>query len=131
MSPRFQNIGKCVLAAYIAAILYLCLASWQGIPGMWKTFLGIQMDKVFHFLMYLPYPFLAFWAFYKGKDGGLFLLKVLLVGMAYGGAVELMQALFTDSRSAEWGDWLANTAGMGGSALLIGLGLIIYRRRKK
>lgn len=131
MSQRFQNTGKIVLAVYVIAILYLCLGSFQGVPGMWKTFLGIQMDKVFHFLMYLPYPVLAFWAFYKSRGKGLLLLKILLVGVAYGGAIELMQAIFTDSRSAEWGDWLANTAGMTLSVLFVGLGLIIYRRIKK
>ena len=88
---------------------------------MWKTLWGIQMDKVIHFIMYLPYPLLALWAFYNGEKWGRFLLIVLLLGVGYSGAVELMQALFTDSRSAEWGDLLANSLGMGTTCLLSAL----------
>lgn len=121
MTQRVRNIGRGVMAIYIIVILCLCLGTFQGPAGMWKTFLGIQLDKIIHFLMYLPYPALAFWAFYQGKNWGRFLLVVLLIGIAYSGAVEIMQAIFTDSRSAEWGDLLANTLGMGTSALCLSL----------
>ncbi len=118
MKPCFRYIGRGVLAVYIIVILCLCLGSFQGPSGMWKTLWGIQMDKVIHFIMYLPYPLLALWAFYNGEKWGRFLLIVLLIGVGYSGAVELMQALFTDSRSAEWGDLLANSLGMGTTCLL-------------
>lgn len=98
---------------------------------MWKTFMGIQMDKVIHFLLYLPYPALAFWAFYPEKNKGRFLLIVLLIGIAYSGAVEMMQALFTDNRSAEWGDLLANTLGMGITTLIVSLIVFIRKGGKR
>ena len=131
MTPRIRNIGRGVLAVYVIVILCLCLGTFQGPSGMWKTLLGIQLDKVIHFIMYLPYPLLALWAFYQGKNWGRFLLVVLLIGVAYSGAVELMQALFTDSRSAEWGDLLANTLGMGTTGLLSALVFFIREKCKK
>ena len=131
MTRCVRNIGRGVLAVYVIAILCLCLGTFQGPSGMWKTFLGIQMDKVIHFLMYLPYPALAFWAFYPEKNEGHFLLIVLLIGIAYSGAVEIMQALFTDDRSAEWGDLLANSLGMAAGAVTVSLALLLIRRRAK
>ncbi|MBP5539069.1 MAG: VanZ family protein [Bacteroidales bacterium] len=131
MTRCVRNIGRGVLAVYVIAVLCLCLGTFQGPSGMWKTFLGIQMDKVFHFLLYLPYPALAFWAFYPKKNAGRFLLIVLLIGIAYSGAVEIMQALFTDNRSAEWGDLLANTLGMAAGAMAVSPALLFLRRRAK
>lgn len=131
MSRGLQNIGRCILAIYIIVILALCLGTFQGVSGMWKTFWGIQLDKIFHFLMYLPYPPLAVWAFYQKNKWWRLLLYILLIGIAYSGAIEIMQALFTDSRSAEWGDLLANVAGMGTSALLMSLIYIIVQKIKK
>ena len=131
MVTRTQHIGRCVLAVYVIVILCMCLGTFQGPSGMWKTFLGIQMDKVVHFVMYLPYPALVFWSFYQGKNGKRLMLFALLVGIAYSGAVELMQALFTDTRSAEWGDLLANTLGMTAGGLAVGLALWIVRSSSK
>lgn len=131
MTRCVRNIGRGVLAVYVIAILCLFLGTFQGPSGMWKTFLGIQMDKVIHFLLYLPYPALAFWAFYPEKNAGRFLLIVLLIGIVYSGAIEIMQALFTDNRSAEWGDLLANTLGMGTSTLIFSLIFFIRKGCKK
>ena len=63
--------------------------------------------------------------------GTVMVLIVLLIGVGYSGAVELMQALFTDSRSAEWGDLLANTLGMGTTCLLSALVFWIREKCQK
>ena len=131
MKPCVRNIGRGVLAVYVIVILCLCLGTFQGPAGMWKTLWGIQLDKVLHFCMYLPYPLLTLWAFYDGKKWRRFLLIFLLIGVGYSGAVELMQALFTDSRSAEWGDLLANTLGMGTTCLLCALVFWIREKCQK
>ena len=131
MVNRAQYFGRCVLAVYVIVILCLCLGTFHGPSGMWKTFLGIQMDKVVHFLMYLPYPALVFWSFYQGKNEKRLMLRALLIGVAYSGSVEIMQALFTDTRSAEWGDLLANTLGMGTGALLVSATLLLIKRKAK
>ena len=112
MDGRSRTIGKVFLGIYFAVILYLCLGSFQGVSGLWKTLWGIQLDKVVHFLMYLPFPALALWAFYDGKHFGRTLLLILLAGFLFGAGIEVMQALLTDARSAEWGDLGANTLGL-------------------
>ncbi len=132
MSSHSQNIGRVSLVVYLIAVLYLCLGNFSGVSGMWKTLWGIQMDKIIHFWMFLPYPILAYWSFHnKRSNSTTLLLKILLLGIVGSGVIELMQALFTDSRSAQWGDWLANTTGMFLSTILTALVLLLYHRCQK
>ncbi len=63
-------------------------------------------DKVQHLLVFVVLTTLAFFAYPKWH----WLIVVLLI--AYGGLVELMQAAFTVTRMPSVGDWLADIAGI-------------------
>lgn len=112
MDWKSRKNGKVFLCIYFAAVLYLCLGSFHGPEGLWTDVCGIPIDKVFHFLMFLPFPILASWAF---CDGGHFprnLFRIFLTGVVFGICIELMQGLLTEGRSAEWGDFLGDTLGI-------------------
>ena len=73
-------------------------------------------DKLIHFIAFaaLAFPF--------ARTGRLGLLPVFIGASAFGGIIELLQPTF--NRSAEMGDWIADTLGV-----LIGIGLgLVYRR---
>ena len=98
-----------------------------------KTFLGLPIDKVLHFLMFLPYPVLAGMSF-MGKEHpfhrNIFILLVLAVvgvGMAYG--TEVIQAQ-TGYRAYEMADFYADMTGIATGSVAV-LAYLIHIRLKK
>lgn len=114
---------------YIATVLFFCLfnLSMDSID-MAKYIWGIRLDRVFHFLMFLPCPFI-FWLFYyynktiKINKGYLFAV-VLLSGIIFGALTEAAQEVFTTYRDGDPYDLGANITG-----ILVGT-LIVYILRK-
>ena len=62
-------------------------------------------DKANHALAFATLAALGIWS-YRGSIAG-----ALLGLLAYGGMIELLQAL-TPYHTAEWGDWLADAVGL-------------------
>ena len=56
-------LARILFVLYLAAIAFLCFMHADKLPDMQKTFLGIPADRVAHFLMFLPFPILAFLAY--------------------------------------------------------------------
>ena len=56
-------IARVVFLLYLAAVLYLCFGNFSDMSSVAKRFLGIESDKVVHFLMFLPFPVLFYMAF--------------------------------------------------------------------
>ena len=112
MTGKSRTGGKVFLALYFVVVLYLCLGSFHGPDGLWKEVWSIPSDKIFHFLMFLPFPVLVCWAFYDGLHFRRCLLLILLTGAVFGSGIEFMQGVLTEGRSAEWGDFLADTLGI-------------------
>jgi hypothetical protein len=60
MEGRYKKIYIAIFCAYLAAVGLLCFIRPSSLPEMEvKTFLGIPIDKILHFIMFLPYPILA------------------------------------------------------------------------
>jgi VanZ family protein len=76
-------------------------------------------DKLVHFIAF------AALAFPLARTGRLGLVSVLILASAFGGLIELIQPAF--NRSADMGDWMADTIGV---AIGIGCGLL-YRRLRR
>ena len=76
-------------------------------------------DKLVHFIAF------AALAFPLARTGRLGLVAVLIGASAFGGLIELIQPSF--NRSADMGDWVADTVGV---AIGIGCGLL-YRRLRR
>lgn len=82
----------------LLAVLVLALMPTSPMPASW-------WDKVNHVVAFTVLAVLGCWS-YPGRSA-----KVLLGLLAYGGLIELLQAL-TATRSAEAADLVANGAGL-------------------
>lgn len=108
---RSVTASRCVLVAVIVAGLVLMLRPLP--PGSWTEDWFDGADKVFHMVF-----FALLWL--PGVQARLASDRVLAVGLLlFGAGIELSQAWFTTTRSASWGDWFADAAG-----LLLGVALV-------
>ena len=73
-------------------------------------------DKLVHFIAF------AALAFPLARTGRLGLVAVFIGASAFGGLIELIQPTF--NRSADLGDWVADTVGV-----VIGIGAALFYRR--
>lgn len=85
-----------VFCLYMAAVLYLCFAKPDDVPTIEVSFFGIPFDKVAHFIMFLPYPFLAFKAL--DTEGLKSCRRILLPGIVLTGACMAAMTEFIQSR---------------------------------
>lgn len=97
--------------AVIGTILFLSLSSSQELPQVEIPYL----DKIAHFCMYGGlmgiYSFDTYRSTLLHGSRRKILLAGWLVAICFGGIVELFQGYCTDSRSADWLDFLANAVG--------------------
>lgn len=121
----------------IAAIIFYlsCLIEPSNLPEVtWNFPLGI--DKLVHFCMYFGLAFVTGTTYVLLKNGKIIFLRLLffafLLPVIYGGIIELLQGQYFN-RSAEWGDFFANTIGafVGVIFTLLIRAFIIKRNRKK
>lgn len=124
MSDRriIRVLSALLLFSYIGAVLFCCFWKFNNLPSLELTILGIPKDKIVHFLMFLPFPFLMFINFgLKLKGWGklaLFILSVVLLGLSGAALTEWGQGM-TGYRSPDPMDFLADSAGLfAGTALV-------------
>ena len=105
-----------------------CLIGPGSVPEMPR---GIQWDKVVHFGMFFLLSAVSLYDYYKLHEGHPPLIRWVLWGfmipVIYGGGIELLQKYVFTTRSAEWGDWIADVAG----SLVALLFAIIYLHQRK
>lgn len=116
MRRNTEVVSRIVFLIYIALVCAVCFVKLDGsfnIPQY--TFFGIPQDKIIHFLMFLPFPPLACFSFYRpaGRSWSLvlFMTIVVLTGVAIAGATEIIQGL-TGYRSQDIADFRADCAGI-------------------
>ncbi len=71
MSGQFtkrRRIYRIITTVYLLAVAYLCFASSSGLPSIKEWHFFIPADKVVHFLMFFPFPILAYLSFGKGDN---------------------------------------------------------------
>ena len=128
MKINIKTIMTALLCVYLATLILLCMMKTDSMPEVKFTLLGLPLDKVLHFCMFLPYPMLAFQVFVqKGSTclHEILLLGIILIfgaGLAYG--TERLQGL-TDYRSYEMADFFADMIGLiaGAAAVLLQISL--------
>ena len=84
---------------------------------------GLQLlpwDKAEHFLAFYVLTSLAVVAFPRGR-----LIMIAIVLSAFGGLIELVQALPIVHRDAAWGDWVADTVAV--AAVFVPMALMRWR----
>jgi VanZ family protein len=100
------------------AVLWLSLMPADSVPSA-----GLGWDKLNHTAAIAAITLLAFLSF---KSHSWAARAAFLYGISLGILIELFQAVFTTTRSAEWGDLLADLIGAG-----FVLCLISFTHRKR
>ena len=83
-------LARILFILYLAAIAFLCFMHVDKLPEVQRTIFGIPTDKLAHFLMFLPFPILAYLAYdhltSKVWSAVLFAVCTLTLGLliAYG-----------------------------------------------
>ena len=106
--PRALRLGLYGLAT--AILLYLCLAPSHDLPSvnLW--------DKAEHAIAWAVLAGTGFILFPRHRR------LVIAFALALGALVEVLQGLLPAlGRDADWKDWVADLAGVGGAALVWGL----------
>lgn len=105
-----------------------CLISPSQVPDMPGN---IPWDKLVHFGMFFFLSAVSLIDYYRMHGGNPHTLRWIcwgfLVPVLYGGVIELLQKYFFASRSAEWGDWIADILGSLTATVLI---IIFFRKRR-
>lgn len=134
MKHRLKVLSIVAFCIYLTAVAVLCFIRPSSLPEMdIKTFLGIPIDKILHFIMFLPYPVLSGMVFISKEQkrhtviATLFILALTGIGVSYG--TEMIQS-HTDYRSYEIADFYADIAGIAAGSIITA-SCLIYTRLKK
>ena len=124
--------ARIVFAAYIVAVLVLCFGQFSGSENVPKELWGIPTDKIVHFLMFFPFPLLAYLAF-DGYRGGRWTsicrsTVALACGCAFAAFTELVQSRLS-YRSGDPVDFQADAIALFASALIV-LIVILVKHKK-
>lgn len=111
-----------MMLVYLCTVGFLCFWHFDDMQAAEKMILGIPADKVAHFLIFFPFPILAWITFgrriTKKWPAMLFIIGIFLLGCILGGGIELLQGL-TTYRSCDINDFRADALGMSLSSILM------------
>ena len=123
MKTSAANIVSRLLSLfYIGLVCFLCFAKLGGAVRVSPMIFGIPSDKIAHFLMFFPFPILAFLSFdslaKKPAQCVIFTLVTLVSGFCFAAGTELVQK-WLGYRSADRMDFLADCISMVISSLIV------------
>ena len=134
MKGHNKTLYTLFLCIYLIAVGVLCFLKPSSLPEVnIKTFLGVPIDKVMHFVMFLPFPILSSLVFInKNQKTGISLLILSILAAAgacisYG--TELIQSEI-GYRSYEIKDFYADLTGIA-TGSIIGTIYLTYTKLKK
>ena len=132
MTRRQLVIARILFAMYLVAVAVLCFGKFESSQDMPRELWGIPTDKVVHFLMFFPFPALAYLAFdrYKGNRSSSFLWAsvAFLAGCAYAAVTELIQSRLS-YRSGDPVDFQADFLALAACSVFI-LIIILLKHKK-
>ncbi len=99
--------------AWGSLIFYLTVLSTPKVnPDSWLRLIPF-VDKWVHLSLFFVFNFILFLEQKKtNENNSFYYLASIILGIVYGGLIELFQAFFTTNRSAEYLDWLADIVGV-------------------
>lgn len=120
-NPR-RTISVILLLCYIGAVIFLCFFKFDNLPSIDSYIFGLPKDKIVHFLMFLPFPFLVHFCCFPDitgwKKAAAFSSVIFLIGCLGAAATEFGQGL-TDYRSMDAGDLLADAIALVAGSLTV------------
>ena len=122
MKRRTVLIARILLILYLLALAVLCFSHLDKLPQLHDKILGFDPDKLVHFLMFLPFPYLCYFAIGKNPSGpwkaiGTVLL-IFLAGCLTAACTEIGQSFFP-YRSADPKDFQADAASLALNSLIV------------
>lgn len=123
MIKKVVLIFKLLFLLYLSAVFFLCLYTFKdtGID-LSLYFFGIRADRIAHFIMFLPYPFSAWYAiegWFKKVFGRYDIAMLVLSGIMLAFVAETLQNI-NPNRDFDPADILANITGvLTGTILLL------------
>ena len=134
MKLNIRHISFIILCIYIAVVAVLCFMKTDSLPSVDMYFLGIPMDKIVHFLMFAPFPVLAympFWPAKAGKAGKLGVLAVIVaVGAGLAKATERIQSML-GYRTGDLMDFLSDMTGILAGGLMVAAFILFKKENRK
>ena len=133
MTRRQLTYARIVFLVYLVVLLVLCFGQFSSTQDVPKFLWGIPTDKIVHFLMFLPFPILAYLAFdrFQGKRGSslLWTAAVFGAGVLLAAGTELGQAWLTTYREGDPNDFLSDLLALAvGSVIVL---IVILVKPKK
>ncbi|MBQ3766891.1 MAG: hypothetical protein II874_09165 [Bacteroidales bacterium] len=133
MTEKQRTCARVLFVLYLVAVAWLCFGKFSSVPDVPRSFWGIPTDKVVHFLMFFPYPLLAFLAFGpQTKDVRPFLLwtaVTFLTGCAVAGITEVVQAKYLPYRMGDLADFRADLLALAiASAIVCIIGILKQKK---
>ena len=118
---RRTTIFRVLTFLYLGVVALLCFANFSHLPDMQRSFLGIPTDKIVHFLMFLPFPVLAFWSLVKRRRTVVATLLILaclyVVGCLLAWGTEYVQGMLP-YREMDMSDFKADRIGLACGSLI-------------
>ena len=132
MTRKQLTYARIAFAAYILAVLVLCFARFPSSDDVPSVFLGIPMDKLVHFLMFFPFPLLAYLAFdrYRERRGAAVprVVAALACGCVFAAFTELVQTRLP-YRSGDPADFQADAIALLAASVIVLI--VILAKHKK
>lgn len=120
-----KKVNLVLAIGWTIMIAFLCLVKMGDLPSLNISISNI--DKYVHITFH--FVFIMLWGFYSWQKHSKIELKkirnILLISVAYGILIEIMQEEFTTTRHADIMDVAANCTGA-----LLALGVFIYLEKK-
>ena len=116
---------------YLGMVAYVCFDNFDSLPDMSSTFLGIPKDKIVHFIMFFPFPLLAYMVFGRFKTDWkavLWTAVIFVAGCLLASLTEIVQSTLS-YRSAEIADFRADCIALAISSIMVFI-LNVSRKRK-
>ena len=120
-SPK-TILARILFFLYLAAIALLCFMHADKFPDVQKTILAIPTDKVVHFIMFFPFPILAFLSYdHMTKKLGpaiIFSALTLVCGLLIAYGTELIQRILP-TRAMDINDFIADALAISISCAIV------------
>lgn len=127
-------IFRILTILYVVAVAWLCFANLSKVPQMPRTLFGLPIDKVVHFLMFFPFPILAFLAYdhltQTPWQALAALISICAIGGIFAGLTEIIQGQLS-YRTKDINDFGADCLAIGLSGLLVFIIDVLKMRKKK